>query len=150
MKTSIRLVLCAIFFSLSLSQTQAQIIDSLPYFKDIGHLWEVMDARLAPALLELDNRSQLLSKSFQMRSRLSSKVKIKSKQYPVRVDAPLTLEHDGKCFQIACAKEKNCSTCGLMWWDRNGDGKVQPKRELRCVCKESKTQCEMRGRKKDC
>lgn len=35
------------------------------------------------------------------------------------------------CIQIS--KPSNCSSCRLVWLDRNGDGLIQVKKELRCV-----------------
>ena len=44
---------------------------------------------------------------------------------------PIVLRHNGTCYQFSC--DPACGTCQLVWLDRNGDGKVQPRRELRCV-----------------
>lgn len=44
---------------------------------------------------------------------------------------PIVLRHNGTCYQFSC--DEACGSCKLVWWDRNGDGKVQPRRELRCV-----------------
>ncbi|MEL7533228.1 MAG: hypothetical protein AAFN10_18090 [Bacteroidota bacterium] len=44
---------------------------------------------------------------------------------------PIVLRHNGNCFMFSC--DPVCESCQLVWWDRNGDGEVQPRRELRCV-----------------
>jgi len=44
---------------------------------------------------------------------------------------PIVLRHEGTCYMFSC--DPACGSCQLVWWDRNGDGKVQPRRELRCV-----------------
>lgn len=44
---------------------------------------------------------------------------------------PVILKNQNGCFAFSC--DKSCQSCRLVWYDRNGDGKVQPRRELRCV-----------------
>ena len=61
---------------------------------------------------------------------------------------PVTLKRNGKCYTFGCDKSQ-CSDCKLYWKDRNGDGKVQPRRELRCFCAPKKP-CKIRVRKSKC
>ncbi|MEM6802776.1 MAG: hypothetical protein AAF696_15310 [Bacteroidota bacterium] len=76
---------------------------------------------------------------------------IKKMQLPKGVKVskgPVTLKRNGMCYTFACDKN-NCSDCKLYWKDRNGDGKVQPRRELRCFCAPKKP-CKIRVRKSKC
>ena len=63
--------------------------------------------------------------------------------------SPVTIKHKGNCYQFGCQQGKECKDCKLFWFDRNKDGKVQPRRELRCGCTVGK-QCRVRVRKIDC
>lgn len=58
---------------------------------------------------------------------------------------PITLEHKGACYKFGC----DCKTCKIGWYDRNGDNKVQPRKELRCLCTKDE-QCKIRVEKTDC
>lgn len=58
---------------------------------------------------------------------------------------PITLKHKGVCYQFGC----DCKTCKIAWYDRNGDNKVQPRKELRCLCVKDE-QCKIRVEKADC
>ena len=63
---------------------------------------------------------------------------------------PVILRHKGNCYQFACGKSpEGCDNCRLFWKDKNGDSKVQPRRELRCFCK-GKKRCRIRVRKLRC
>lgn len=156
MKTLIRCAICTLFFSILLIQIQAQDIDNpqkenvivemTPY--DLKAIFD-LKLKVTAALVELDASKQILSANMPLISSLETKSKATAKNRPVRIKGALKLEHNGNCYQIGCAKA-NCNKCGLFWWDRNKDGKVQPRKELRCVCKESKSQCELRGREIDC
>ncbi|MEL6591518.1 MAG: hypothetical protein AAFQ87_12730 [Bacteroidota bacterium] len=44
--------------------------------------------------------------------------------------AGITLSKGGKCYRFSCASSKGCM---LIFFDKNQDGKVQPRRELRCI-----------------
>lgn len=63
---------------------------------------------------------------------------------------PIVLKFGGDCYQFGCAKGDGCDNCRMAWWDRNKDGKIQPRRELRCFCPETRTQCQIRVRKVKC
>lgn len=90
----------------------------------------------------------VLTGSLDVVSRMSSNVKTQAKQKPMRISSPLVVKRAGKCYQLGCAN--NCGRCTMVWWDRNGDGKVQAKKELRCACRDSQKQCEIKGRKDSC
>lgn len=63
---------------------------------------------------------------------------------------PIVLKFGDNCYQFGCAKDNGCDNCRMFWWDRNEDGKVQPRRELRCFCPEGRTRCKIRVRKVNC
>ncbi|MEL6676962.1 MAG: hypothetical protein AAFR61_32440 [Bacteroidota bacterium] len=62
---------------------------------------------------------------------------------------PITLKYQGACYTFACAQGKECKDCKMVWVDRNRDRKIQPRRELRCVCVAGKP-CKVRVKKTDC
>jgi len=62
---------------------------------------------------------------------------------------PITIKHNGACYTFGCEKGSGCTDCKLYWYDRNGDGKVQPRRELRCFCAPKKM-CKVRVKKSKC
>ncbi|MEM7373313.1 MAG: hypothetical protein AAF587_32105 [Bacteroidota bacterium] len=55
---------------------------------------------------------------------------------------PITLKRDGICYTLSCEGK-------LYWLDKNGDGKVQPRKELRCYCSKGK-QCAITVTKSRC
>ncbi|MCB0628813.1 MAG: hypothetical protein R2824_28760 [Saprospiraceae bacterium] len=72
---------------------------------------------------------------------------------PVLIPQPLVLKHpkNGKCYAFRCAKPVGCENCGLYWKDRNGDGQINPKQELRCRCQgDPDTACKIRAREVAC
>lgn len=149
MKTLIRCAICALFFSLSfVSETNAQVDDTLPPWFHAPFLEAELLA--TPALYKLESDFKILSSSLLIRSQMPSKKLNQSKQKPVRLETPFVLEMNDRCFQLGCVKNTDCEKCGLMWWDRNRDGKVQANKELRCICRDTKMQCQLRGRKVDC
>ena len=50
-------------------------------------------------------------------------------------DRPLVLKTQWQLLSVHLCCGFVATTAKLAWWDRNEDGKVQPRRELRCVCK---------------
>ncbi len=54
-----------------------------------------------------------------------------------RIANPLLLEKDGKCYQLGATGEAGCGRPLLLWLDRNRDQQVQPRREVRAVCREN-------------
>lgn len=79
-----------------------------------------------------------ISQSLSPQLKLPKAVKVSSK--------PITLKKDAKCLTFRCAQD--CNACKLYWWDRNQDGKVQPRRELRCACTREKT-CKIQVRQEE-
>lgn len=72
---------------------------------------------------------------------------------PVLIPQPLVLKHpkNGNCYAFRCARPEGCEACGLYWKDLNGDGQINPKKELRCRCKaDPQKQCKIRVRKVAC
>jgi len=137
---------CASLFLMMAGQLHAQVDDTLPpWFK---------------APMELLGKEPLFKKdiAFIMTPSTIKKVssvpastakKLRLPRNVKRVPTPLNLKHKGACYQIGCVKGKECDTCGMFWLDKNKDGKVQPRKEIRCICKEGKP-CKVRGRKVEC
>ncbi|MEL6651656.1 MAG: hypothetical protein AAFQ87_12720 [Bacteroidota bacterium] len=69
------------------------------------------------------NAMKAAPSSFVTAASLPRKVKIST--------GPVILKNQNGCFAFSC--DKSCQSCRLVWYDRNGDGKVQPRKELRCV-----------------
>jgi hypothetical protein len=72
---------------------------------------------------------------------------------PVLIPQPLVLKHpkNGKCYAFRCAKPEGCENCGLFWKDLNGDGQINPKKELRCRCQgDADLECKVRAREVTC
>ncbi|MEL7533227.1 MAG: hypothetical protein AAFN10_18085 [Bacteroidota bacterium] len=44
---------------------------------------------------------------------------------------PFSRKVNDACFRFTCST--SCDDCQLLWFDRNGDGKIQPASEVRCV-----------------
>lgn len=51
------------------------------------------------------------------------------------------------CIRFSCVS--NCESCYLVWSDRNGDGKIQPIAELRCMNKAGR-QSGLKATRVDC
>lgn len=130
------------------NQAQAQIIDSLPYFK-MELLVFGDDDRIFGGTFEMPKsmKSSMKTISFSM-----DNMKKEGTSRPVvrTSDRPIILKRNGDCYKIGCVKDKNCTACTLYWWDRNGDGKVQPRKEIRCGCSDGKTSCRVRIEKVPC
>ena len=62
---------------------------------------------------------------------------------------PFTVGYNGSCYAITCKNSKDCR-CSLLWWDRNGDGQMQIRKEVRCQCKGTKKQCRIVGKRVTC
>ncbi|GAB5550429.1 MAG: hypothetical protein Sapg2KO_00200 [Saprospiraceae bacterium] len=63
---------------------------------------------------------------------------------------PITIKRGENCYQIGCDRNKDCNNCQMFWKDLNKDRKIQPRKELRCVCPKSGDNCGLRGRKVEC
>lgn len=53
---------------------------------------------------------------------------------PIPINDPIKLKRNGKCYVIRCQEAPGCDKCTLFWKDENGNGKINPKKELRCRC----------------
>lgn len=84
-------------------------------------------------------------KSLDNRFREKMKIAKDAKKF----DGPIIITRKGVCVKIACS-QKDCDSCTLLWSDRNKDGNINPKKELRCVCKKTRKLCEIQGKKIRC
>lgn len=144
----IKIALLLSLFSLMLwTPSQAQIIDSFPWFKDPSRI-------LTPKLLDwnstftLQNAPQAISKSQPSMVFEGKKLKLPR---DIRVlKGPIAIKRGKNCYQIGCETNKSCGNCQMLWKDLNNDRKIQPRKELRCVCAKSGENCGLRGRKVEC
>ncbi len=132
-----------LFAALLPKQADAQIIDSLPYFK--------LPLPEFVGDLDWDNIFVVMEASKKNISALPSGVTKKIGVPPAvkKIDKPIILQRGGNCYKVGPSKN-NCESCHLLWYDTNGDGKIQPKRELRCVCNDCPEPCKVRGKRVDC
>lgn len=124
------IILFLVAFCFLQLDADAQIRDSLIYFK--ADLVNIKNFKASPTeAFTFAQKSQVITKS-------AKATGIK------QLRNPLYLKRNGKCFKIQCYPTKECKDCAMLWKDRNGDGKVQPRKELRCGCKSSpKATCNM-------
>lgn len=57
---------------------------------------------------------------------------------PVELRTPMKMYNGDLCLEVGCqaAPGGDCtSDCQMRWKDLNKDGRIQPERELRCMCK---------------
>ena len=66
-----------------------------------------------------------------------------------KFDGPIVIKKKGVCVKVTCS-QKDCDSCTLLWSDRNNDGNINPKKELRCVCKDTRKLCGIMGKKIRC
>lgn len=137
-------------FMFSANQSDAQIIDSLPWFKlpstTLDRLFVLEDMNLdATYIISKSSRKNVVGLSKTLQKQLGVTRIQKSMK---SVKGSMILERDGTCYKITCAKG-SCD-CTLMWVDVNKDKKVQPKKELRCVCNKTREACTIRGKKISC
>jgi hypothetical protein len=64
--------------------------------------------------------------------------------------SPISLRKGNQCLEVYCARTSSCSDCTMLWYDRNGDCKIQPRQELRCVCKAGGDNCGIKARRTEC
>ena len=139
------LFLATITFGIQ-QKANAQIIDSLPYFKtnlllDIDGKIELKGAFIIPKM----SQSKIKQISF------SSSAKTKMAKTSVHIiNGPIVLKRGQRCYKFSCVPRNNCTNCKIYWWDKNGDGKIQPRRELRCGCSGMINQCKMKVELIDC
>ena len=128
---------CSLF---SLNQADAQAIDSLAFFK-----------ALKLDLLVFD-KAKVLERDKAYKPQVKKKIRKMASRRIVKLKTPLILKRGDVCVKIGCkaAPGGDCKTdCHLLWKDRNKDGKIQPRKELRCVCK-NKGKCGIVARKTKC
>ena len=65
-----------------------------------------------------------------------------------KINGPIVIKKDGNCYKVGC-KNSGCD-CILLWEDANGDQKIQPRKELRCVCLKTNEACQITGKKVSC
>lgn len=127
------LSLISVLFALTSSQASAQIIDdTLIYVKSPAFVGKFDRSAFSGGGFTLPSPASFtpISKSAKPQQiKLPAKARVSSK--------PVTLKKDGNTFTFSC--QQDCRNCRLFWWDRNKDGKVQPKRELRCACTKEQT-----------
>jgi len=148
LKTIIIASLTVLLTALS-TTSQAQVRDTLIYFKAEPSFEIGEKVKLPPAQLNQDFIFAPVSRGVFVHISAVTAKKI-SVPRKVRVSkGPVTLKRNGVCYTFSCDKS-NCSDCKLYWYDRNGDGKVQPRRELRCFCAPKKKLCKIRVRASKC
>ncbi|MEO0895908.1 MAG: hypothetical protein AAFY71_05890 [Bacteroidota bacterium] len=134
------------FFMLTAGKLMAQVDDTLPpWFKNPI---EIMTSE------KLFARDILFSIAPQSKAQIKSASPQILKKYKLpkgvrRVPTPFVLQYKGNCYQLGCMKGKGCDDCAMFWLDKNRDGKVQPRKEIRCICKQGKP-CKVRARKVPC
>lgn len=140
------LVLSLLFVGLFSAESKAQIINSLPWFKTdiLIEDFKAMDW----------NSSYVFAQPKQSLVR-NSKIVLAKKTYALpsnikEVKTPVVIKRGNTCYEIGCATAKSCESCRMLWKDVNGDRKIQPRKELRCVCSSSGDQCKIRARKIKC
>jgi len=125
---------------------QAQIIDSLPWFKAPGKF-------MTPKVLDINATYSLVGQRAAIKSNRNLRVAGKIIPLPKTIrelKSPLILKRGDQCLEVYCAQTKDCSSCSMLWTDLNGDRKIQPRRELRCVCKTGGDNCGIKARRTQC
>ncbi|MEL6732112.1 MAG: hypothetical protein AAFP83_13365 [Bacteroidota bacterium] len=143
MKNSLLLNSLFILFFIGLSlESQAQIRDSLIFFKAPADIIVTgPDLKLSNSFALPDMRAaQAITKSQAKSLKLPNAVK--------RLPKVVRLKYGKTCVEMTC--DDNCKNCRMYWWDRNNDGKVQPRRELRCICPASTQRCKIKARRTNC
>ncbi|MEM7659620.1 MAG: hypothetical protein AAF399_26125 [Bacteroidota bacterium] len=141
------LIAAALFGFASLLSVKAQVDDTLIFFK-------IDPTLLIPENLGIDANDMngpwsLMSMSKLKPVSVSAAKKLSVPRSVKTSSTPIVLRRDGKCYEFGCKAGNGCNSCQLVWYDRNGDGKVQPRKELRCVCGQG-DQCKIRVRKVPC
>ena len=65
------------------------------------------------------------------------------------LNTPMRVKSGNDCYEIRCSANA-CQGCKMLWKDINKDGKIQPKKEVRCVCVQTKELCKIEGKKVRC
>lgn len=147
MKSKLLIPSLLILFVLGLmGESSAQIRDSLFWFKAPSasdFSGDVSSFKGAFALTDM-RTANLKSISAPQAAQLQMPRKVK------RIPNNIVLRKGNLCYRVGCATGNGCSNCNMYWWDRNGDRKIQPRKELRCVCSDGKKKCKVRAQAIKC
>lgn len=130
MKSNI--IFCFAFFAMMLSlssslKAQNRLRDTLQFFQQ-------------PLELESGGKFILGDSGFGYKLQPQSLMKTAAVSYSKKLaipsatrvsNKPIILKNEKGCFEFRCGD--GCESCKIVWYDRNGDGKVQPRKELRCI-----------------
>ena len=137
---------CLLTF-LTFNTTSAQVDDTLPpWFR--GPI-----PKLEPGIIDWNSTYVLLKSRQVISAQKSLTVAKKAVALPSKMKVlkgPITIKRGQNCYEIYCQQGPECKDCQLTWWDRNGDGKIQPRRELRCVCTKTGDKCAIKARRVKC
>lgn len=139
MKAKLILLLSAFFFLAAFNgHAQAEVQDPLFNAKAefTGETGKFLDASEGLTLDKSSTKTLL-----KMSPAEAKKLKLPA---PTKVGSgPIVLKFGNRCYKFACGKSRSgeCDNCRMVWWDRNKDGKVQPRRELRCFCPKTRERC---------
>lgn len=125
---------------------QAQIIDSLPWFKAPGNF-------LNPKILDINASYTLMGQRSAIKAGRNLTIAGKTSQLPATIkelNTPLILKRGAQCLEVYCARTADCTNCTMLWNDLNGDRRIQPRRELRCVCLDRGNNCGVKARRTEC
>lgn len=146
MKT-IKIIFASITFCLLFTfSAEAQIIDSLPWFKAPG--------KFEPTKI-IDWNSTYVFQSMRSAVSTTKSVNINNKSISLPttikvIKTPVIIKRGKNCYELSCARTKACSNCTMVWKDVNRDRKIQPRKELRCVCAKSGDQCKITAKRVEC
>ncbi|MFK7923945.1 MAG: hypothetical protein AB8H47_18445 [Bacteroidia bacterium] len=138
MKSQFIIILAFLAMILSFSNTlKAQKSDS-PIFTESLEDLEAQDKVLpilnkASFVLQSKSAMKPVPPAFAKRYSLPKGARMASKALVLKTFVDKKETH---CIQFSCAS--HCESCNLIWFDRNGDGKIQAVAELRCMDKEGK------------
>ena len=147
MKTLKLLFAIATITIFSFNETNAQIQDTLFWVKaPIIENARIIDWN---STFAISNKS-IISAPISTKAKPSSTLK-KVKLIPAKqIKTPYVVKYKGSCYAIGCAKSSSCKECEMYWRDLNGDKKVQPKKELRCICIKGNTACKITAKRTNC
>ncbi len=100
-------------------------------------------AFFAPTLqAQPGSSTPLLDLAYEAMSSFADEFKEKAKNSQVLLSAQLILKHPttGKCYEVWCGGGVRCEECAMYWRDKNGDGKINPIKELKCRCEEDRNE----------
>ena len=113
---------------------EAQTEDAKPWFEMEAQI--VGDIDVNASYITVDAASTKLSQSLLQQVGISS---MNTKFFR----GPITVKVSNSCVTFKC--ETGCR-CIMAWRDKNKDGKIQPRTELRCVCPNTQKLCKIRAK----